>query len=182
MLGKKVLNNFYWHSSLTTVQNDDVQQHIAEAENLAGLQAGTDYNIVKYDINGQALSLLWYPGFFNDPFPALEKSYRIDLKSKRIEKRSYQASLNPPILHRKELFLSPDDPHSRQFRELTATAEQLGLFENPIHIGFKQAWENLIAEKGFQLVDHQFVPIGNLEVIDEQAFEPTQSTAIDGCD
>ena len=178
MLGKKVLNNFYWHSNLTTAQNDDVQQHIAEAENLAGLQAGTDYNIVKYDINGQALSLLWYPGFFNDPFPALEKSYRIDLKSKRIEKRSYQASLNPPILHRKELFLSPDDPHSRQFRELTATAEQLGLFENPIHIGFKQAWENLITEKGFQLVDHQFVPIGNLETIDEEAFEPTQSTAI----
>lgn len=140
MLGKKVLNNFYWHSSLTTVQNDEVQQHIAEAENLAGLQAGADYNIVKYDINGQALSLLWYPGFFNDPFPALEKSYRIDLKFKRVEKRSYQTSLNPPILHRKELLLSQDDPHSPPFRELTATAEQLGLFENPIHIGFKQAW------------------------------------------
>ena len=178
MLGKKVLNNVYWHSSLTTAQNDEVQQHIAEAETLSGLQEGTDYNIVKYGINGQALSLLWYPDFFNDPFPALEKSYRIDLKSKRVEKRSYQTSLNPPILHRKELLLSQDDPHSPPFRELTATAEQLGLFENPIHIGFKQAWENLIAEKGFQLVDHQFVPIGNLETIDEEAFEPTQSTAI----
>jgi len=45
------------------VQNDEVQRNIAEAENLAGLQAGTDYNIVKYDINNdQALSLLWYPG------------------------------------------------------------------------------------------------------------------------
>ncbi len=179
MLGKKVINNFYWHSSLTTAQNTQVQQHIAEAEKLASLQAGTDYNIVKYDINGQALSLLWYPGFFNDPFPALEKSHRIDLKFKRVEKRSYQASLNPPILHRKELLLSQDDPHSPPFRELTATAEQLGLFENPIHIGFKQAWENLIAEKGFQLVDHQFVPIGNLETNDEQqSFEPTSSTAI----
>ncbi len=178
MLGKKVLNNVYWHSSLTNVQTDEVQQHIAEAENLAHLQAGADYNIVKYDINGQVLSLLWYPGFFSDPFPVLELSYRIDLKSKRIEKRSFQASLNPPILHRKELLLSQDDPHSAQFQELTTTAEQLGLFENPIHIGFKQAWENLIAEKGFQLIDHQFVPIGNLEVFDEQVFEPTQSTTI----
>ena len=168
------------HSSLTTLQNDEVQQHIAEAENLAGMQAGTDYNIVKYDINGQTLSLLWYPGFFNDPFPALEKSYRIDLKSKRVEKRSYQASLNPPILHRKELFLSQDDPHIPQFCELTATAEQLGLFENPVSIGFKQTWENLISEKGFQLVDHQFVPIGNSETNDDepQAFEPTQNSAI----
>jgi hypothetical protein len=179
MLGKKVLNTVYWHSNLTTKQNDEVRGRITEAEALAGLQAGIDYNIVKYDINGQALSLLWYPDFYNDPFPALEKSYRIDLKSKRVEKRSYQTSLNPPILHRKELFLSPDDPHSPPFRELTATAEQLGLFAYPIHIGFKQAWENLIAEKGFQLVDHQFVPIGNLETNDEQqSFEPTSSTAI----
>ena len=45
MIGKKILNNVYWHNSLTTVQNDEVQQHIAEAENLADLQAGTDYNI-----------------------------------------------------------------------------------------------------------------------------------------
>jgi DNA phosphorothioation-associated putative methyltransferase len=180
MIGKKILNNVYWHSSLTSVQNEEVQQHVAEMENLASLQADIDYNVVKYDINGGALSLLWYPDFFNDPFPTLEKSYHIDLKSKRVEKRSYQASLNPPILHRKELFLSQDDPHISQFRELTDTAEQLGLFENPIHIGFKQAWEDLISEKGFQLIDHQFVPIGNLETNDDeqQAFVPTQNSAI----
>lgn len=178
MIGKKVLNNIYWHSSLTTAQNVDVQQHISEAESLAGVQAGADYNVVKYDINSSALSLLSYPGFFKDPFPALEKSYRIDLKSKRVEKRSYQASINPPILHRKELLLSPDDEHSSLFCELTATAEQLGLFENTIRIGFKQAWENLIAEKGFQLVDHQFVPIGNDQDDEQQDLGPTQSTAI----
>lgn len=178
MFGKKVLNTVYWHSSLTTSQSDSVQRHIGEAEALSGLRAGTDYNIVKYDINSPVLSLLWYPGFFNDPFPALEKSYRIDLSTRRVEKRSYQASLNPPILHRKELFLSPDDPHSAQFQELTATAEQLGLFAYPLRIGFKQAWENLIAEKGFQLIAHQFVPIGNVQTHDEQAVEPTQSTAI----
>jgi DNA phosphorothioation-associated putative methyltransferase len=181
MRGKKVLNNVYWHSSLTIAQPDEVQQHIAESEVLAVLHAGTDYNIVKYDIKGESLSLLWYPTFFTEPFSALEKSYRIDLKSKRVEKRNYQASFNPPILHRKELFLNQDDPHISKFRELTATAEQLGLFENPIRIGFKQAWENLIAEKGFRLVDHQFVPIGNLESIDDeqQLFEPTPCTGID---
>ena len=163
MLGKKVLNNVYWHSSLTIDQADTVQQQITAAETLANLQAGVDYNVVKYDGKNQALSLLWYPGFFTDAFPALEKSYRIDLRAQRVEKRNYQASFNPPILHRKELFLSQNDPHIAQFKELTATAEQLGLFENPIRIGFKRAWENLIAEKGFQLIDHKFVPIGNLE-------------------
>ncbi|MDD5409998.1 MAG: DNA phosphorothioation-associated putative methyltransferase [Methylobacter sp.] len=180
MFGKKVLNNIYWHCSLTSAQNVEVQQHIAEAETVDGLQPNSDYNIVKYAINVGTLSLLWYPGFFEDPFPALEKSYHIDLKSKRVVKRNYLSSTNPPILHRKELFLSQDDPHISQFQELTAAAEQLGLFDNPIHIGFKQTWENLISEKGFQLIDHQFVPIGNLETNDDeqQAFEPTQNSAI----
>jgi len=178
MIGKKVLNNVYWHSSLTTAQNFDVQQHIAEAESLAGVEAGANYNVVKYDINSNSLSLLWYPGFFTDPFPALDKSYRIDLECKRVEKRNYQSSINPPILHRKELLLSPSDSHNSLFCELTATAEQLGLFENTIRIGFKQAWENLIAEKGFQLIDHQFVPIGNNQDDEQLLFEPRQNAAI----
>jgi DNA phosphorothioation-associated putative methyltransferase len=179
MIGKKVLNNIYWHCSLTSAQNVEVQKYIAEAEKLGGLQPNSDYNVVKYAINGGSLSLLWYPGFFEDPFPILEKSYRIDLKSSRVEKRSYQASLNPPVLHRKELLLSPNDPHIPLFTELTANAEQLGLFENPIYIGFKQAWENLIAEKGFQLAGHQFVPVGNLEINDEQeVFESIRNTNI----
>ncbi len=179
MLGKKVLNNVYWHSSLTIAQADAVQKQIAAAETLANLQAGTDYNVVKYDSKSQALSLLWYPGFFIDAFPALEKSYRIDLDAQKVEKRSYQASFNPPILHRKELFLSQDDPHIAPFKELTATAEQLGLFENPIRIGFKQAWENLIAEKGFQMVDHQFIPIGNFEThVELPDYDLSAGTAI----
>jgi len=178
MLGKKILNNVYWHSSLTTAQSAEVQANISKAEILANLQANTDYNVVKYDIKSQALSLLWYPDFFINAFPALELSYRIDLSTKRVEKRSYQSSLNPPILHRKELFLSQNDPHIAQFKELTATAEQLGLFENPIHIGFKQAWENLITEKGFQLINHQFIPIGNEDSSYEQNEHRAESTSI----
>lgn len=178
MLGKKVLNNVYWHSSLTTAQNDEVQQHISDAETLANLQADSDYNVVKYDVNNGLLSLLNYPSFFNEPFPALATSYRIDLKAKRVEKRSYQASLNPPILHRKELLLSPNDTRIAPFKELTATAEQLGLFDDTIRIGFKQAWENLISDKGFQLLDNQFVPIGNVETLDEAIVQATPDTRI----
>ena len=168
MLGKKVLNNVYWHCSLTTEQPNEVQLNIAEAESIANVKANTDYNIVKYDNKNQALSLLWYPDFYEEAFPTLEKSYRIDLQAKRVEKRSYQTSINPPILHRKELFIRSDDRIYAQCKELTITAEQIGLFDNPIRIGFKQAWEDLIAEKGFQLIDHQFVPIANEEANFEQ--------------
>jgi DNA phosphorothioation-associated putative methyltransferase len=177
MFGKKVLNNTYWHCSLTAEQGDEIQQVVTEAESLANLIAGTDYNVLKYDGKSSVLSLLWYPYFFEDPFPTLQKSYRIDLDSKRIEKRCYESSLNPPILHRKELLLRKADPRIPQFQELTDTAELLGLFENTIQIGFKQAWDTLINEKGFQLIGHQFVPIGNDEAND-QPLEQTQSSAI----
>ncbi|BBL57506.1 DNA phosphorothioation-associated putative methyltransferase [Methylomonas koyamae] len=178
MLGKKVLNNVYWHCSLTESQKSEVQQTIKAAEALANLQPSHDYNVVKYDGKSNVLSLLWYPNFFEDPFPALEKSYRIDLTAQRVEKRSYQASFNPPILHRKELLVGKDAPNIEQFRQLTETAEQLGLFENPIQIGFKQAWEALIAEKGFQLIDYQFVPIGNDETTDNVRLELSESASI----
>lgn len=178
MLGKKVLNNVYWHCSLTESQDSEVQQTIKAAEALANLQPSQDYNVVKYDGKSNVLSLLWYPNFFEDPFPALEKSYRIDLTAQRVEKRSYQASFNPPILHRKELLVGKDAPNIEQFRQLTETAEQLGLFENPIQIGFKQAWETLIAEKGFQLIDYQFVPIGNDETTDNVRLELSESASI----
>ena len=178
MIGKKVLNNVYWHSSLTTAQPDEAQQNISEAETLANVKAGANYNVIKYDNKSQVLSLLWYPGFYEEAFPTLEKSYRIDLNAKRVEIRSYLNSINPPILHRKELLIRLDDPNYTQFKELTLTTEQLGLFDNPICIGFKQAWDSLIAEKGFQLIDHQFVPIGNLEINDEEIFKSTQNEVI----
>ncbi|MEI6545230.1 MAG: DNA phosphorothioation-associated putative methyltransferase, partial [Methylococcales bacterium] len=174
MLGKKVLNNLYWHIDLNSQQPEVLQHRLAKAEALSQLTAGVDYNIVKYDLNSHLLSLLWYPDFFTDPFPALETSYRIDIEAARVEKRSYQTSINPPILHRKELFIRADDPRSGPFKALTQTAEELGLFENPIHIGFKQAWENLIADKGFQLLDHQFVPIGNDDAHNETHLEHTE--------
>lgn len=178
MLGKKVLNNVYWHCSLTTAQSGEIQQTVAEAESLANLTFGENYNVIKYDGKSKILSLLWYPDFFEDPFPALKKSYRIDLPGQRVEKRSYESSFNPPILHRKELLLRQDDPCISKFRELTQTAEQLGLFENPIQIGFKQAWNALISEKGFQLIDYQFVPIGNDLTNDVGAIEESQNAII----
>lgn len=68
MIGKKVLNHVYWHFSLTGEQSFEVQQRITEAEKLSRCLAERDYNIVKYEINGTAISLLHYPDFFDTPF------------------------------------------------------------------------------------------------------------------
>ncbi|MGJ0431598.1 hypothetical protein [Methylobacter sp.] len=52
MIGKKVLNNVYWHINLTIAQPAEVQQCIVEAEVLAHVQTGIDYNVLKYDTSG----------------------------------------------------------------------------------------------------------------------------------
>jgi DNA phosphorothioation-associated putative methyltransferase len=178
MLGKKVVNNVYWHYSLTTEQSAETQNTIAEAESLVLLTAGIQYNVVKYDGKSRVLSLLNYPDFFEEPFPALQTSYRVDLNARRVEKRNYESSYNPPILHRKELLLRQNDPLISKFQKLTETAEQLGLFENPVQIVFKQAWDALIRDKGFQIIDYQFVPIGNDESSDNITFESFENTSI----
>jgi DNA phosphorothioation-associated putative methyltransferase len=177
MLGKKVLNHIYWHCSITAYQSTEIQQIIEEAESLSKLKAEVDYNVIKYDSKSRGLSLLDYSEFFAAPFPALHTSFRIDLNNRRVEKRSYETSFNPPILHRKELLLRQDDPNISKYRTLTEAAEQLGLFENPIQIGFKQAWDTLIRQKGFQLVDYQFLPIGNDES-DDYLGEDNQNSGI----
>ena len=75
--------------------------------------------------------------------------------------RDYSQSLNPPILHRKELLISPDHSDHPRFAALTRTAESLGLFDNPTRIGFRASWLELVRSKGYDLQGHEFVPIGN---------------------
>ena len=80
--------------------------------------------------------------------------------------RTYIASLNPPILHRKELLVAPSHPKRDEWQALTKVAEDLGLFENVRVIGFRKNWQQLIEEKGFTLSSTGFAPIGNAEEID----------------
>lgn len=178
MLGKKVLNHVYWHFSLTTEQTEIVQEKVSRAEKLANLTAGENYNVLKFNLNGEALSLLSYPDFFDAPFPALSQSWRIDLINQRVETRRYGNSHNPPILHRKEQFIPNAHTRRAEFVALTQTAEQLGLFDNTLRIGFKRAWEDLITERGFQLVGNEFIPLANVEIEDNSTRIIENDTAI----
>lgn len=122
-----------------------------------------DFNVVKFSEDGLTLSLLDYPRFFEDAFPAARRAWTADLQTGGIRFRSYENSLNPPILHRKELLLPEDHPQRSEFVALTQAAEVLGLFSDPTRIGFKQTWERLIAEHGYRLVGHELLPLGNNE-------------------
>ena len=159
--GKQVGAHFYWHYELTVVQPLEVQELVAGVETLAGLIAGKHYNIVKYPRSGSVLSLLWYPDFFDAPFPALHWGWTIDYINRTVKHRSYSESLNAPILHRKELFLADDHVRHDEYVALTQSAELLGLFENSRNIGFRLAWDSLISERGYYLDGDKFLPLGN---------------------
>jgi len=111
------------------------------------------FNIIKLGLKDYKISLLYYPTFFEEPYPALETSTSIDLIRKTKRKTSYLNSKNPPILHRKETLLNPNHPSVPLFKEITGEGEKAGLYENSRSIGFKNHWEKLIRDKGFQLVD-----------------------------
>jgi hypothetical protein len=99
-----------------------------------------EFNILKVEENDSTLSLLNYPNFYDEPFPALAESRKIDTISKAVTYRAYTDSSNPPIFHRKELLISPSNSHYEEYRALTSAAESLGLFENPKQIGYYQQW------------------------------------------
>ena len=43
------------------------------------------------------------------------------------------------------------------------SCESIGLFDDPRRIGYKRQWEQLARERGYRIVDHALVPIGNDE-------------------
>ncbi len=76
-------------------------------------------------------------------------------------------SLNPPILHRKELLLPVSHPHRAEFEALTQSAEDIGLFDDSSRIGYQRQWQHLVRESGYQVVGHQLIPYGNDECGEE---------------
>jgi hypothetical protein len=128
--------------------------------------------LVRIDDAGPCISLLHYPEFAEDPFPSLRESWLVDLDRSTVSYRTYAESFNPPILHRKELLLPLDDLRREVYAALTATAESIGLFDEPKRIGYRRQWLALVREKGYRIEGHALLPLGNeeadLAAVDEQ--------------
>ncbi|MBF4281074.1 hypothetical protein EAY27_28770, partial [Vibrio anguillarum] len=86
------------------------------------------------------LSLLSYPEFYSDSYPALEQSLNVDLSKLTHKVTCYRSSDNPPILHRKETMILPDSEYYDHFVALTQEGEKAGLYDNTRTIGFKRSW------------------------------------------
>lgn len=162
-LGKRVAGVLYVHADVLSHLSDDLNSVIARAREYLSGYAGVDFNVVKISEDRSQVSFLHYPEFFTDGFPSLLRSWSVDFKRDRSSFREYANSLNPPVLHRKEVLLGKDHESFAAFSSLTRAAEELGLFAETRFIGFKRQWESLVHSKGYRVQGNEFVPIANAE-------------------
>lgn len=162
-IGKRVFDDLYIHMDyIHKVQEDESFRQLVQTALAAISEEDLKLcNVVKINPHRNRLSFLQYLSFDLDPFPTLNGSWIFDPSKHNFSHRSYSTSINPPILHRKELLVGHDHPQRSQWQGITNTAEALGLFSSGKPIGFKLNWLQLIAEKGFQLEGDQLIPLGN---------------------
>ena len=134
-LGKNVRGDVYVHVSALAALHLHVREQVQCATTRAKLAAETEFNVIKINQQGTKVSLLYYPDFFEISFPALQRSCVVDVESGDIKYLHYDLSKNPPILHRKELLLSPDHPEVPTFAALTQQVELSGFFTTPGVLG-----------------------------------------------
>ena len=158
-LGKRVSGNLYFHVAALEEFDPYIREQVQQAVRQAALEPGAEFNIIKFDDEARKISLLLYENFFDNPFPALQRSYVVDVVSGCVKQLHFDVSKNPPILHRKELLLPSDHPEVPRFTALTQQLESCGLFHDSRHIGFAQQWQKRLQTAGYEVRDHQLIPV-----------------------
>lgn len=151
--GKRLPEALYLHRTAVAPGLLQVIQRLAD---IAGCGA---FEVVKLSTTEPRFSLLSYPGFDGEAFPALSRSTLLDLRTGLVQERHYSTS-NPPILHRKELLLPPGDARFRDWGSLTLRAEDAGLYDHPGEIGTRLGWERTLADVGLRVEGHLLVEAG----------------------
>ncbi len=151
-IGKQTPQAVYMHANAVAHLPGVLRLYEACARGLVGEVEGA--NIVKLHRYRPQVSYLCYPDFDVHAHPALKRPIVVNLDEARASIRDYGESRNPPILHRKEEFLLPDDPARTKFARLTRQEERAGLYEDSSKIGFLREWNLALAAKGLEVRGH----------------------------
>jgi DNA phosphorothioation-associated putative methyltransferase len=142
--GKRVGGFLYFHKEALAHVPEDARVAVEEA----AAKASFDWNVAKY--SPSRLSLMLYEDFDAVAFPALLSASSYDPASGAFETSDYSGRENPPILHRKETLLPPDDPRLPAFLAVTRKAEEKGLFADTKRIGTRAVWQRMLSEAGLR--------------------------------
>ena len=156
-IGKLTPTALYVHESAIAALSPTLRLYEGCAHGYLGRVEGA--NVVKLHRNEPKISYLTYPSFQELPHPELAFSVTVHLQTFRLKRRSYISSRNRPILHRKELLVSPDHPRHEMWARLTRIEETKGLFENTDRIGLKNGWNEVLSQKGLYLKGHRLLAV-----------------------
>jgi DNA phosphorothioation-associated putative methyltransferase len=153
-LGKLLPDDLYVHRSVLDSLGPLLRIYEGCGRAYLGVIEGA--NIIKIHRRSGKLSYLVYPEFEDEPHPALLRSVRVNPRTRQIDSNDYSQSTNPPVLHRKETFLLPDNPLHEKFTRLTAQAEKHGLLEDTAGIGTREGWASTTAPSHSSLTPRQW--------------------------
>jgi DNA phosphorothioation-associated putative methyltransferase len=151
--GKKTPTSLYVHVTALDVLASVLRVYEGCARVLTGHLEGA--NVIKLHRDKPAVSYLWYPTFEEEAHPTLAGAFIVYLDTLQVRYRDYSIVDNPPILHRKEEFVTADHPHREMFSSLTAKEVELGLYENPAEIGTRNGWAATLAAKRAAIRGHE---------------------------
>jgi DNA phosphorothioation-associated putative methyltransferase len=162
-VGKMLPDAFYIHILALHTLDPGLQEyesrarHCTQRSQISALPKVQSATLVKFSTNKPKISYLFYPNFDTDPHPALQASIQVDLETLAVGFRDYSDSENPPILHRKETFVTPEYPLYAEFAALTRAQVALGLLNHPQGIGTKLGWEQRLQVYGVEIQGHRLI-------------------------
>ena len=121
--------------------------------------------IIKLSRTKAKVSYMVYPDFDRVGHPVLRECFIADLPRLTLRHRDYRFAANPPILHRKELFVADDYPCRAKFARLTTQEEKLELLSNVSGIGTHKGWSAILAKAGLSLRGHRVVTARSSETV-----------------
>nr|BDD46374.1 hypothetical protein 3 [Halieaceae bacterium] len=173
--GKKLPTATYMHRSMLAQLPDVLGCYLARVLKASKIPDAA-FNIVKLSRTDFRVSLLNYPAFDVHPYPELLQSFTLDLEKKSLRKASYKDSINPPILHRRELFVAHDHPDRAAYIEFTREGDAIGAYENSRGIGTRQGWIAALRRLGYRIgndghLERLQLTSDHVEVLHERAIE-----------
>ncbi len=155
-VGKYLPNAFYVHRTALPILPERLQAYEQQARNPVAHEVASA-TLIKFSFSEPKISYLFYPDFDRAGHPPLQASLQVTLPTLAVSYRRYDDSDNPPILHRKETFVSPDYPYYQTFVQLTQQEVALGLLNQARAIGTKREWEKRLRDRAVEINGHQLI-------------------------
>jgi DNA phosphorothioation-associated putative methyltransferase len=117
-------------------------------------------NIVKLHRFSGKVTYFVCPDFETAPHPVVVRRVKLSLRARDLYCVDYSQSDDPPLLHRKDEYVSPGHPFRDKFARLTKQEDRhelLNDFEETEVIRHQSQWELKLRENGFRLAGHRLV-------------------------